>query len=202
MAAGLSLPGVYAIRCLPTGRVYVGSAKSIRARWRSHVRALLRGKGNIKLQHAWNKYGESAFVFEVLEIVASTELLLEREQAHIDATGAATTGLNCRREAKSNIGIVLGPCSAETRAKISRANKGLRKGLPGPMPKGSKHTAQAKAAMRVGRRAGAKKISFEGQRLCLTEWAERIGISVRGLDNRIARGWPLDRALAEVSRGR
>lgn len=202
MAAGLSLPGVYAIWCVPTGRMYVGSAKNIRARWRAHTTALLRGKGNVKLQRAWNKYGGSAFTFEILEAVPDASMLIEREQAHIDALRAASFGLNCRPRAASNMGLKMGPPSTETRAKISRAHKGKRKGLPGPMPRGGRHTVRAKDAMRAGRRARAARIEFGGQSLCLVEWAERIGISVRGLDNRLSRRWPLARALTEVSRGR
>jgi excinuclease UvrABC nuclease subunit len=35
--------GVYQILCVPTGKVYVGSASNLRIRWREHRWALNRG---------------------------------------------------------------------------------------------------------------------------------------------------------------
>lgn len=79
--------GVYQIRCIATGKIYVGSAVDLRKRWGQHVRRLRRGKHRNKhLQHAWNKYGEAAFEFEVLELV-DAPALLQAEQAWIDRTG-------------------------------------------------------------------------------------------------------------------
>lgn len=40
-------------------------------------------------------------------------------------------------------------------------------------------------------------VTFNGETLCLAEWAERIGISFGGLCGRLRRGWPLERALTE-----
>jgi group I intron endonuclease len=79
-------PGIYQIRCLPTGKIYVGSAKDLRARWGEHRRRLHRGTHrNAHLQHAWSKYGETSFVFTVLELVEKSALL-QAEQAWIDRT--------------------------------------------------------------------------------------------------------------------
>jgi group I intron endonuclease len=77
--------GIYAIRCLPTSRFYVGSAKCFRTRWRAH-RSLLRSNRhpNPKLQKAWNRHGEGAFTFEVLEIIDDPSQLAERERVWVD----------------------------------------------------------------------------------------------------------------------
>ncbi len=59
--------GIYTITNLVNNKMYVGLATNITIRWREH-KSELRGDyhGNIKLQRAWNKYGEKAFKFEIL----------------------------------------------------------------------------------------------------------------------------------------
>lgn len=60
--------GIYKIACTTNHKVYVGSSTDIRRRWNSHRGKLRRGTHeNSYLQRAWKKYGESAFVFSVLE---------------------------------------------------------------------------------------------------------------------------------------
>jgi hypothetical protein len=81
--------GVYQIRCIPTGKIYIGSAVDLRARWDKHRRSLCRGNHrNAHLQAAWNKYGEASFEFSVLEFVDASDLL-RAEQAWINRTGCA-----------------------------------------------------------------------------------------------------------------
>jgi len=78
--------GVYQIRCKRNGKIYVGSAVNLRARWDAHRRDLQRGSHhNPYLQHAWNRYRESAFEFLVLEYV-DVACLLHAEQIWIDRT--------------------------------------------------------------------------------------------------------------------
>jgi group I intron endonuclease len=85
--------GIYVIRHA-AGRCYVGSAVNILRRWDLHRSQLRRGKHHsLKMQRAWNKYGEGAFTFEVLENVEK-ELLIEREQHWIDALHACKRGFN------------------------------------------------------------------------------------------------------------
>ncbi len=81
--------GVYQIRCLPTGKIYVGSTVDLRHRWEQHYRELRRGDHhNHHLQNGWDKYGEENFEFVVLELVAEPDLL-RVEQAWLDKTGCA-----------------------------------------------------------------------------------------------------------------
>ena len=81
--------GIYQIRCMPTGKVYVGSAVDLRARWGQHQSSLRQGTHrNAHLQHAWDRYGEAEFEFKVLELVHVSDLL-RAEQAWLDRTGCA-----------------------------------------------------------------------------------------------------------------
>lgn len=72
--------GVYCILNLVNGKHYVGSSQNIRIRWRTHQGLLKRNKHHcLKLQRAWNKYGESNFRLDILEEVGAGTAF-EREQ--------------------------------------------------------------------------------------------------------------------------
>lgn len=78
------ISGIYAIRCLANGCVYVGQAANCRTRFNGHKHHLRRNKhGNPRLQNAWNAHGEAAFEFVVLEACDVSELT-RREQFHLD----------------------------------------------------------------------------------------------------------------------
>jgi group I intron endonuclease len=114
--------GIYKWTCTPTGRIYIGSAVNLQARWYGH-RATLRGgrHSNAYLQHAWNKYGEDAFTFEVLELVLAP-FLLEREQYYLDKLKPFTrnNGFNIYPTAGSPYGYEV---SDEARQKMSVSQK-------------------------------------------------------------------------------
>ena len=58
----MSISGIYIIRNLINGNVYIGSAVRIDSRKRQHLHKLRSGKHeNGHLQKAWNKYGEDSF---------------------------------------------------------------------------------------------------------------------------------------------
>ena len=76
--------GVYQIQCSVSGKVYIGSSKHVFNRWYQHRSALRRGQHTgPRLQKAWNKHGESKFVFSVLE-ECSPDDRYQREQFWID----------------------------------------------------------------------------------------------------------------------
>lgn len=116
------ISGIYQIRNVVSGKVYVGSGINAYARWRLH-RSLLnrRMHHSILLQRAWNKYGEGAFSFEIVEIVERKELLVPREQHHLDAALATGQHYNYSPTAGSMLGH---KHTAATRAKMSLAKKG------------------------------------------------------------------------------
>ena len=133
--------GIYAIRSHVSGKLYVGSAGSIPARWALHRKRLRGGyHTNPHLQAAWEAYGEDAFEFLVLEHCEIKDLLV-REQYYIDFFLAADNekGYNIARIAgapmrgckKTRESVARGVAeragythSEETRAKISAGNKG------------------------------------------------------------------------------
>lgn len=77
------MKGIYKITCGTTGVSYIGSTSvSFKKRWRKHKQRLRHNyHENSYLQHAWNKYGESDFKFEVIEelMYASDEKIKEQE---------------------------------------------------------------------------------------------------------------------------
>jgi group I intron endonuclease len=116
-------PSIYQIRHVDSGRVYVGSATNPRRRWSAHRSKLSRGLHDSPyLQSAWSKYGESAFVFEIIEPVLFVEDLVTREQYWIDQLHAADKhyGFNMSPTAGSTIGIKR---TDETRARLSAAKR-------------------------------------------------------------------------------
>ena len=114
--------GIYMIRNRLDGRVYVGQAANLGLRQMQHVRALRRGDHrNIRMQRAYERDGEAAFGFFVLERCAP-EKLTEREQFWIDAHSYV---YNICPAAGSSLGVKR---SAETRAKLSAAKTGKKTG--------------------------------------------------------------------------
>jgi group I intron endonuclease len=137
-----SFSAVYQIRNVVNGKVYVGQTVNLTDRWALHRRELNKGIHHcFRLQRAWVKHGEIAFVFEIIEAVEPNKKALDaREQVHLDAAFAAGLAYNVALKAGSNLGMrhsattramisatLKGrPLTAETRAKMSAAHKGLR----------------------------------------------------------------------------
>lgn len=107
--------GVYLIRCEVSGHGYVGSSKVMKRRWKSHRTQLRGGRhSNFKLQAAWNKYGEAAFSFNILEL-CSEDNLREREVEWIAKLDTFKNGYNCTQ-------LGAGP-DEKTRKLIAEANR-------------------------------------------------------------------------------
>lgn len=101
-------PSIYQIRHIESGKVYVGSAVNPAQRKRQHFHLLRNGKHHSSyLQHAWGKYGEEAFVFEIIEPVLFVEDLVTREQYWIDVLHATNDkyGYNTSPTAGSPLGV-------------------------------------------------------------------------------------------------
>ena len=76
--------GIYEIFNMENGKRYVGSSIDIYNRIHEHVFNLKNGKShNQHLQNSWNKYGESSFIYSVLEY-CNPSSRFEREQYYID----------------------------------------------------------------------------------------------------------------------
>jgi group I intron endonuclease len=126
--------GIYEIINLVNGKRYVGSAISFKRRWTYHRRDLRAGKHHSKhLQASWNRHGEAAFCFYVIEPVVDTARLIEREQFYIDALKPE---YNCRPTAGSNLGH---RWTEEQKSRRSAGLKGLR-----VLPIGYKHSEETR----------------------------------------------------------
>jgi GIY-YIG catalytic domain len=89
--------GVYAIRCMTTGQVYIGASEHVGGRVGQHFSLLRAGKHpNRLLQRAWAVHGESAFNVEVLQIVEAEVPLADVEAAwmHRLRSREASSGFN------------------------------------------------------------------------------------------------------------
>jgi hypothetical protein len=97
---------VYEILFVPQSLRYIGSTIDLKRRWRRHRNDLARGVHHSQyLQNLWNKYGQSAFVFKVLEEVQDPTTLLDAEARWIDQLGAV---LNTRPPGAFDVQAMLG----------------------------------------------------------------------------------------------
>lgn len=84
--------GIYAIKNTINGKVYIGSAKNFKKRWKRHRSQLKNNKHHsIKLQRSYNKYGKDSFEFIILE---ECENRFERELHWINKHNSYTNGYN------------------------------------------------------------------------------------------------------------
>lgn len=115
--------GVYQIRNLQNGHVYFGSAICFRSRWNRHLSHLRAGTHHCRhLQAAWNKYGETAFVFYVVMLCPPSECV-RLEQEWLDNTDKKLL-YNTELRAGSALGVKR---SAKTRARLSAAKLGVKR---------------------------------------------------------------------------
>ena len=111
--------GVYRWLNTINGKSYIGSSAYIAGRKSFHLSQLRAGKHHsIKFQRAWNKYGPSAFEFEVLTFCLKNDLLWQ-EQIAIDGFNAVKNGYNVLPLAGRTSGHVL---SDETKKRQSKAS--------------------------------------------------------------------------------
>lgn len=114
------LCGIYEIVNIVNNKRYIGQSTNINARFRSHKNKLRKNQHrNPYLQNAWNKYGETNFVFNIIQTCKDVELD-ELEQKYIETCNT------CNREYGYNIdngGNSNKHLSEETREKISEARK-------------------------------------------------------------------------------
>ena len=132
--------GLYRLTNKVNGKIYIGSSIQLDIRWAGGNRKTLRGNysHNAHLQRAWNKYGEDAFIFDVIEYVPDdTPIKMLQdvyEQKWIDETNCCDSsigyniakiarggGFPMTEDAKENLRILNTgrKASAETRKKIS-----------------------------------------------------------------------------------
>ena len=156
---------IYRIRNTVNGKLYVGSTikRKPSDRWGSHLASLRGGyHHSLPLQRAYQKHGESAFVFEIIEEVAIASDVIAREQHWLNVVRPfGRRGYNICPVAGNKTGVPRSQASrkrmadkmrgrthsAETRQRISASVTGFR------------HTDAAKE--KIGNASRGKRFSDE-----------------------------------------
>lgn len=152
---------IYKIINLNNGKFYVGSTNNQRERFRTHRNKLRANTHHCAhLQAAWNKYGEDAFLFKVIEEVENDSLLQaaediwlaewvgnERCYNHGLRSGAPWRGV--AKELHPNFGRVM---TEEQKAVLREA----RLAQPDPR-KGKRHTEESKQRISDAKLANPSK---------------------------------------------
>jgi len=138
--------GIYQIKNIINGKCYIGSAAhGFKQRWRLHRNQLRRGvHGNSYLQRAFDKYGEDAFEFSIIEVIKDTKDIIKREQWYLDTYIRWGLDYNICKIAGSALGV--------KRSKEFCANIRARS-------KGKKHSDEQREKNRIGHLG--KKLSEE-----------------------------------------
>jgi group I intron endonuclease len=129
--------GIYKITNKKTGVSYIGSSIDINDRFNQHIRQLNSNSHyNEKFQKAWSKYGQSEFIFEVIEYV-EVDYLLIKEQHYLDNLLFANENnnkfsllaYNINRQSNNTLGFKF---SEESKEKMSQSKLKYRKELSIP----------------------------------------------------------------------
>lgn len=136
--------GIYQIRNIVNGNLYIGQSINLDNRRRGHFESLRKGNHhNTVLQKAFNKYGEQNLLFEILIYLdADKEILTLFEQRFMDILKPI---YNLCPTAGSYLGY---HHTAETRKKIGKIGKGRPAWNKGIHTKGKLHTEESKQKMR------------------------------------------------------
>lgn len=114
---------IYQIKNNINGKCYIGQTVNFQNRKNAHLSALRRGVSDNKhLQAAFNKYGEDAFAFSIIEICPK-DRLNEREEYWIIKHDTCHTGYNMNKGGGGRHGF---HHAEETKKKISEATKGKK----------------------------------------------------------------------------
>lgn len=134
--------GVYKITCNINRKIYIGSSTNIRKRYLRHMSELRKNEHpNKHLQSSFNKYGETNFIIEILEL-CSKDNLHTREDYWIKETNCLNKDIGFNKRDKACGGTTVSGnehylfgkhLSDETKSKISSSRKGKRAGKNHPL---------------------------------------------------------------------
>ena len=100
-----SLSGIYCIKNQINNKIYIGSTSNFNKRFKKHLILLRKNKHHSRLlQNSYNKYGNSVFIFSILEYTTD---LINREQYYLDLYRPflKENGYNISPTAYNNTGI-------------------------------------------------------------------------------------------------
>lgn len=124
------ITGIYVIRNLVNGKVYIGQSVNVDDRLAHHKSELRHNRHtNTYMQRAWNKHGEDNFTFEVL-LPCEEKYLDVFEKYFIFSYDAMNRKHGYNRESG---GSLLKHISKESRAKMSASKTGVYNGDKNPM---------------------------------------------------------------------
>lgn len=197
---------VYKIINLNNAKFYVGSTAKIKERFRAHRRKLRAGTHHCPhLQHAWNKYGEDAFVFRVVAYVDNPLELHAVEQVFLDEHhGSAQCYNYARYTDSSSRGVVR---SSEHRTAISAALK-AHYAENGHHAVGRKHSTESRELMRKNR-SGKAVSDATKEKLREANLGKRASVATRaklsalrkGKERAVEHAAKYNKAIVEVSSG-
>lgn len=182
--------GIYGIRNLINGKIYVGkTGMNFGDRWDSHRSLLNSGKhDNQHLQRAWNKYGQENFEFIVLED-CEIDKLSELEKHYIKSY--KDMGLAYNIHDGGDEGYNLGKhLSDETKRKIGEKNRvnGLGRKVSDETKEkmskshtGMKYTQMSKEGRKNIQQAQQKYFERNPKKLCVDDVVEIRKLHLDGL---------------------
>jgi len=182
--------GIYQIQNQSNGNRYVGSTVNLNKRWAAHLCTLRhRRHDNQHLQRAFDKYGEGAFAFCVIEHIDDALRLIPREQYYLNIlkpeynmapTAGSSLGYRHTEEARRKMSelwtakrrqvrreMLEGKAvSNETRGKMSRAWTAERRQAQGDRIRGVALSEETRAKISVAMKG---KIVSDATRQKLSE---------------------------------
>ena len=175
--------GIYYIKNLNNGKIYIGSTKCFKNRYYQHCSKLKNNKHhNIILQNIYNKYGKEILEFGIVEIVSTD--IIEKETFYINYYQACENGYNINPtpiNSPSNLPNVKNKISKTLKEKYN--NKELlptlgcfKKGNT-PWNKNKTYTESEKDKMKVPKtRSKALEIAWENSKLYQRAIANEIHV--------------------------
>lgn len=116
--------GIYLIRNLINGKVYIGKSRDIDQRIGQHITMLnkkCKTHENDHFINAWSKYGKLNFAYVVLEYLPlNEELLSKKELEYIDLYNSLDSKKGYNKRYDSLTGLIV---SQETRERLSQSQK-------------------------------------------------------------------------------
>lgn len=119
-------PCIYIIKNTINNKFYIGSAVGHYRRKGQHFYMLRNNcHFNKHLQSSWNKYGETAFIFTILEFIENVEDLQSKEEYWITYYNVLdpNKGYNSRKNCSTNLNL---KWSEESKLKFSLSKKGKK----------------------------------------------------------------------------
>lgn len=197
----MKVSGIYRIKNIYTRRFYIGSSVNMEKRLGEHRRTLRLGKHHSRfLQREWDKYGEDAFSFDMLEFLPP-EALRENEQWWINN---CSNLLNCSTDAtrpshdEATIQLIREKCKIAWSCPDRRARQAERyRGKVPSVDYAKFKTDEHRAKLRSVHREKHRVYKAFGKLWSLKELAETYGVKYTTLKDRVRAGWEIERAVTQ-----